>query len=76
MREYINLGQIEAIDVLPALMRNRYYISHHAVTTKFREVFNASSKTNNGASLNDTQLCEPQLQANLADYSIDFGGIQ
>nr|XP_036226615.1 uncharacterized protein LOC118682329 [Bactrocera oleae] len=67
MREYIKLGHMEAIDGSPDGMGSCYYIPHHAVTTKFRVVFNASCKTTNGVSLNDTQLSGPQLQENLVD---------
>ncbi|XP_069968661.1 uncharacterized protein [Bactrocera oleae] len=67
MREYIKLGHMEAIDGSPDSMGSCYYIPHHAVTTKFRVVFNASCKTTNGVSLNDTQLSGPQLQENLVD---------
>ncbi|XP_049315629.1 uncharacterized protein LOC125779111 [Bactrocera dorsalis] len=67
MREYINLGHMKAIDAPPVDMGSRYYIPHHAVLTKFRVVFNASSKTTNGVSFNDTQISGPQLQDNLVD---------
>ncbi|XP_039951398.1 uncharacterized protein LOC120768688 [Bactrocera tryoni] len=67
MREYINLGHMEAIDAPPVDIGSCYYIPHHAVLTKFRVVFNASSKTTNGVSLNDTQISGPRLQDNLVD---------
>ncbi|XP_054085767.1 uncharacterized protein LOC128921644 [Zeugodacus cucurbitae] len=67
MREYVNLGHMEAIGCNQVDLDNCYYIPHHAVMTKFRVVFNASSKTTNGVSLNDTQMCGSQLQDNLVD---------
>ncbi|XP_036320476.1 uncharacterized protein LOC118734987 [Rhagoletis pomonella] len=44
---------------------NCYYIPHHAVTCKFRVVFNASVPTSTGASLNDIQLVGPSLPDSL-----------
>lgn len=47
---------------------NTAYLPHHAVlkesssTTKFRVVFNASSKTTSGISLNETMLVGPTVQ--------------
>ncbi|GFW09608.1 integrase catalytic domain-containing protein [Trichonephila clavipes] len=58
---YEDLGHMEEVkeDILP---NPHYYIPHQAVlrpdksTTKLRVVFNASAKTSNGISLNDTLL--------------------
>lgn len=49
-----------------------YYIPHHAVTTKFRVVFNASAKTSTGVSLNDAQHIGPQIQDPLVNILIRF----
>jgi len=49
----------------------RYYIPHHAVfkndstTTKLRVVFDASSRTSTGTSLNDSMLTGPRIQEDL-----------
>ncbi|XP_036347267.1 uncharacterized protein LOC118756622 [Rhagoletis pomonella] len=67
MREYVTLGHMEAIETNPTNFTQCYYIPHHAVTGKFRVVFNASSKTTNGVSLNDTHFSGQQLQDNLVD---------
>lgn len=50
-----------------------YYLLHHGVlkeqngTIKIRVVFNASSRTSNGISLNDILHSETKLQTNIAD---------
>lgn len=55
----------------PALQYN--YLPHHGVikadssTTKLRVVFNASSKTSSGLSLNDCQYVGPKIQVDAAD---------
>ncbi|XP_077260520.1 uncharacterized protein LOC143896497 [Temnothorax americanus] len=54
------------------------YIPHHAVfregstTTRIRVVFNASSPTTNGTSLNDHLLVGPKLQTNLAAVTLQW----
>ncbi|XP_025997421.1 uncharacterized protein LOC113005763 [Solenopsis invicta] len=55
-----------------------YYMPHHAVikessnTTKVRVVFDASAKTNNGLSLNDTLMVGPTIQNKLFSHLIRF----
>lgn len=55
-----------------------YYIPHLAVikldslTTKTRIVFNASSKTTNGRSLNDCLLIAPTLQRDVVEKKVSF----
>lgn len=49
-----------------------YYIPHHAVEKKFRVVFDGSSKTTNGKSLNDVQMVGEKLQLDLADQLMRF----
>lgn len=54
------------------------YFPHHAVkkpsstTTKLRVVFNASSRSSNGTSLNDHLYSGPKLQANLVSVLIEW----
>ncbi|GFU23614.1 uncharacterized protein TNCV_2909781 [Trichonephila clavipes] len=68
--EYENLGHMEEVkeDILP---NPHYYIPHQAVlrpdesTTKLRVAFNASAKTSNGISLNDTLLKGGAIQNEL-----------
>ncbi|XP_065356195.1 uncharacterized protein LOC135950588 [Calliphora vicina] len=73
MSEYISLGHMEPV---PNNEINRpaakvYYLPHHAVlkdtslTTKLRVVFDGSSKSSNGQSLNDNLLRGPVLQQDL-----------
>ncbi|XP_017466036.1 PREDICTED: uncharacterized protein LOC108358971 [Rhagoletis zephyria] len=49
-----------------------YYIPHHAITTKFRVVFDASCLTDTGVSLNDVQMIGPKLQPDLIDLLWGF----
>lgn len=63
MREYLALNHMEVVTDKQEEGRYQcYYIPHHAVTTKFRVVFNASAKTSTGVSLNETQLVGPRTQ--------------
>ncbi|XP_065370916.1 uncharacterized protein LOC135963067 [Calliphora vicina] len=67
--EYSSLKQM--INVSPSISNSTYYLPHHAVlkpestTTKLRVVFNASSPSSNGNSLNDLLYPGPILQADL-----------
>ena len=55
-----------------------YFLAHHAVikqsslTTKVRVVFDASAKTSNGKSLNDTLMVGPNIQEKLFPLLIRF----
>lgn len=49
-----------------------YFIPHHAVLKKFRVVFNASSKTTTGVSLNDALMNGPLFQQELLAIVIRF----
>lgn len=69
MREYRDLGQMKEVDISkddPNIKVS--YLPHHGVfkedssTTKLRVVFNASSATPSGLSLNDTQYIGPNVQ--------------
>ncbi|XP_058979108.1 uncharacterized protein LOC131802704 [Musca domestica] len=70
MEEYISMGHMER--VVPEI-RGKYYLPHQAViressiTTKVRVVFDASSKTSNGRSLNDILYAGPRLQRDIFD---------
>ncbi|KAH8240285.1 hypothetical protein KR032_012158, partial [Drosophila birchii] len=69
IQEYIDLGHMT--EVSPASSSATYYLPHHAVvkpestTTKVRVVFNASSPSANGISLNDILFAGPVLQSDL-----------
>ncbi|XP_041984084.1 uncharacterized protein LOC121736766 [Aricia agestis] len=68
MREYLSLGHMKPVT---KKVEPSYYLPHHGVlkadstTTKLRTVFNASSKTSTGYSLNDLMLQGPNLQSDL-----------
>lgn len=72
MREYIDLGHMCAVSDQHGDPSQVYYIPHHAVTAKFRVVFNASARTTNGTSLNDTQLVGPAIQELLVNIILRF----
>ncbi|XP_041451287.1 uncharacterized protein LOC121404935 [Drosophila obscura] len=69
IQEYLELGHMTA--VRPSHDSGHFYLPHHAVfkpdstTTKLRVVFNASSPSSNGKSLNDTLHAGPVLQSDL-----------
>lgn len=58
-----------------------FYLSHHGVlreqsiTTKLRVVFNASSRSSSGVSLNDILHSGPKLQTNLQMFFYGFENI-
>lgn len=72
MEEYINLGHIVLCQPQPTT-ELKYFIPHQPViketstTTKLRVVFDASSKTTSGISLNETMYTGPRLQQELSD---------
>lgn len=74
MREYeaLGLGHMALYDGEINEGAMAYYIPHHAVTTKFRVVFNGSAKSSNGVSLNDTQHIGPIVQDKLANIILRF----
>ncbi|XP_070141605.1 uncharacterized protein [Drosophila kikkawai] len=69
IQEYLDLGHMA--EVSPKSRSATYYLLHHAVlkpestTTKVRVVFNASSPSANGTSLNDILHAGPVLQSDL-----------
>ncbi|XP_075150323.1 uncharacterized protein LOC142224439 [Haematobia irritans] len=72
IEEYGTLGHMTVVQSLKSSDSSRhYYLPHHAVvrpeskTTKVRVVFNASSPTSNGFSLNDVLHTGPVLQQDL-----------
>ena len=70
MTEYILLRHIvpttfNAPDSTPAVFLPHYPVIKDSSTTRLRVVFNASSKTSNGASLNDHMMVGPKLQSDL-----------
>ncbi|CAK1578751.1 unnamed protein product [Parnassius mnemosyne] len=77
MSEYESLGHMEKCenDNLP---RKMHFIPHHGVlresstTTKLRVVFNASSPTSSGVSLNNIQMVGPVVQDDLLSILLRF----
>ncbi|CAK1584895.1 unnamed protein product [Parnassius mnemosyne] len=77
MSEYESLGHMEKCenDNLP---RKMHFIPHHGVlresstTTKLRVVFNASSPTSSGVSLNNIQMVGPVVQDDLLYILLRF----
>ncbi|XP_046964188.1 uncharacterized protein LOC124533067 [Vanessa cardui] len=69
--EYVTLGHMEEIPLSSRFGSDKVWLPHHAVirpdksTTKTRVVFNASDRSANGLSLNDTLMVGPTLQAEL-----------
>ncbi|XP_043065496.1 uncharacterized protein LOC122320916 [Drosophila ficusphila] len=69
IQEYLDLGHMREIP--PSYDSPNYYLPHHAVikpestTAKLRVVFNASSPSSNGTSLNDILHAGPVLQSDL-----------
>ncbi|XP_066581625.1 uncharacterized protein [Prorops nasuta] len=68
LQEYLWLGHMSPV---PMNSDFRFFLPHHAVfktdnqKTKIRVVFNASSKTSTGVSLNDTLFIGPKLQQDI-----------
>lgn len=78
MRKYIELGHMRKLkepinDKMP-----HFYKPHHCVikqdstTTKLRVVFDASSKTTSGVSLNDALMIGPVLQQESTSILLRF----
>lgn len=71
MREYLDLGHMIPAPPPHKTSAATYYLPHHPVhragdpPSKIRVVFNASSKSSNGKSLNDISLTGPKLQSDI-----------
>ncbi|GFV16947.1 integrase catalytic domain-containing protein [Trichonephila clavipes] len=78
MNEYLALGHMREISQKRDDETPNCYIPYHMVTneksttTKCRVVFNASSKTKNGKSLNDVLMTGPKLQTEIFNHLIKF----
>lgn len=71
MKEYLDMGHMRLATAVE-IRANGYYIPHHAVTKRFRVVFDASCATSNGKSVNDIQLPGPNRQEHLAVIIMRF----
>jgi hypothetical protein len=73
--EYIDLSHMTRVKDNDS---EGYYLPHHGVlkqeslTTKLRVVFNASSKTTNGNSLNDVLMNGPKIQCDLVAFLLNW----
>lgn len=78
MEEYFSLGHAQSIEPITATVNQHYSIPHLAViketssTTTTRIVFNASSPSSNGKSLNDNLMVGPTIQRDLVEKVISF----
>jgi len=78
LNEYERLGHMRLVSDLEAEPKLMYYLPHHGViretslTTKLRVVFNGSSRTSTGVSLNDLLHTGPKLQVDVFDVLIWF----
>ncbi|XP_054257437.1 uncharacterized protein LOC128982503 [Macrosteles quadrilineatus] len=76
MDDYIKSGHMSTCE--QPLSGECYYLPHHGVfkenppNSKIRVVFNGSSKTNNGVSLNDILMPGPKLQNDISDVLLYF----
>jgi hypothetical protein len=77
MDNYLYSNHMEVV-IENGVIAHQYYIPHHPIikpdssTTKLRVVFNASSKTTNGSSLNDVLMVGPTIQRDLFSIIIRF----
>lgn len=71
LREYLSLGHMTQLKPMESSKSPAYYMPHHPIirevssTSPLRVVFNASSHTSNGVSLNDILLPGQKLQNDL-----------
>lgn len=79
IQEYIGLGHMTKLEGnFDIVGPNIYYLPHHAVlkttslTTKLRVVFDASSRSSNGVSLNNNLLVGPRLQDDIFAILLRF----
>ncbi|XP_054259795.1 uncharacterized protein LOC128984491 [Macrosteles quadrilineatus] len=76
MDDYIKSGHMSACE--QPISGECYYLPHHGVfkenppNSKIRVVFDGSSKTNNGVSLNDILMPGPKLQNDISDVLLYF----
>lgn len=77
MHDYLGSGHMGPAQPMQC-SESQYYIPHHCVvrpgssTTKLRVVFDASAKSSNGVSLNDTLLIGPKLQQDIFNLLLRF----
>lgn len=78
LQEYLSLGHMTPIPRSEINCGSPFYLPHHGVsrehsqTTKLRVVFNGSSRSDNGKSLNDILYSGAKLQTDIADVLLWF----
>jgi len=78
MSEYIEMGHMVEVSEDSIQAQNHFYLPHHSVTkassltTKVRVVFDASTKSASGVSLNDVLMCGPVVQQDLFSILVRF----
>ncbi|XP_018406150.1 PREDICTED: uncharacterized protein LOC108782373 [Cyphomyrmex costatus] len=77
MQEYLELKHMQEVHPEDANVQQRYYLAHHCVlkessTTSLRVVFDASSKSSSGVSLNDALMVGPVVQQDLFAILLRF----
>ncbi|XP_058128358.1 uncharacterized protein LOC131291530, partial [Anopheles ziemanni] len=78
MQEYLQLGHMRLVSDSEKEPASAYYLPHHPVfkesstTTKLRVVFDGSSKTSSGYSLNESLCKGPVVQDDLLDLLLRF----
>lgn len=72
MRELVQLNHMQKCSRPPTRVDRVFHIPHHAVTKKFRVVFDASCRSNSGTSLNEIQHAGARLQDDLVQIIMRF----
>lgn len=78
IQQYIDLGHARVLERNEMENIDAYYLPHHCVfrpessTTKLRVVFDGSSKTTSGHSLNDLMMIGPPVQDTLFEILLRF----
>ncbi|XP_029677734.1 uncharacterized protein LOC115244312 [Formica exsecta] len=78
MSDYQRLGHMRPAPIAQTHINQQVYLPHHGViresssTTRLRVVFNASSVTSNGTSLNDHLNAGPKLQTDLMSVILQW----
>lgn len=74
MKDYLESGHMKLHDSSESIESIKYYIPHHAVfkDNKIRVVFNASSRTTTGVSLNNILYPGPKLHNDITDIIFNF----
>ncbi|XP_073953554.1 uncharacterized protein [Choristoneura fumiferana] len=76
MNDYLNLGHMSPCHPSTFANKPHFYIPHHGIfksgSDKLRTVFDGSSKSSNGVSLNDCLHTGPALQQDIVDIIMSF----